>query len=62
MGQVHRQRGRRERASYLAMIQSIQSESARAMMLAMLAEEIQVRVEAVAILARNGSRESEDAR
>ena len=44
------------------MIQSIQSESARAMMLAMLADEIEVRVRAVSLLARNGNHKGEDAR
>jgi hypothetical protein len=66
VGEMHRRRGNRERVIYLAMIRSIESESARAMMLEMLAEEIAVRVEAVAILARNGNgngaRDSEDAR
>ena len=51
------------------MIQSIESETARAIMLGMLAEEIrhlseeiQLRVDAVAILARNGTSKGEDAR
>ncbi len=39
----------------MALIASIQSEDARAMMLAMLAEEIEVRVTAMKILARNGN-------
>ena len=58
-----------ERGTYLAMIQSIESETARAIMLGMLAEEIrhlseeiQLRVDAVAILARNGTSKGEDAR
>ncbi len=62
VGQVHSQRQGRERESYLSMIRGIESESARAMMLAMLAAEIEIRVQAVAILARNGTRESKDAR
>ncbi len=62
VGQVHSRRKGQESASYLSLIRSIESESAQAMMLAMLADEIEVRVKAVAILARNGTGKSQDAR
>ncbi len=54
VGSQHDRRRTRERATYLAMIQSLSSESARTLMLEMLAAEIEVRVQAVSVLARNG--------
>ncbi len=55
VGQAHAQGRVREWGTYLAIIQSIESDSARTMMLSMLAEEIEVRVSAMKLLARNGN-------
>jgi len=57
VGLVHGNRRTRERFSYIAMIESLESESARSLMLDMLAAEVEVRVQAISILARNGSSE-----
>jgi hypothetical protein len=55
VGQTHSQRRERDEKSYFAMIRGIQSESARTLMLTMLADEIEIRLSAMKILARNGS-------
>ncbi len=58
----HDRRRSRERSRYVAMIDSLNSESARVLMLAMLADEIEIRVQAVAVLARNGSSSDQKAK
>jgi len=51
VGQQHERRARRERSTYEAMIESLSSDSARTLMLAMLAAEIEVRVSVITRLA-----------
>ncbi len=56
VGIVHGNRTLRERSRHIAMIESLDSESARNMLLDMLAAEIEMRAEAIGRLVRNGSR------
>ncbi len=51
---VHSGRRMKERTRYIAMVESLSSESARRMMLSMLAAEIDWRVQALSTLASNG--------
>jgi len=53
VGERHNGRTAKERANYIGLIKSINSESARTLLLAMLADEIEIRVRAVSMLARN---------
>jgi hypothetical protein len=63
VGRQHQRKTIAERATHDAVIRSCTSRSARDLLLAMLAEEIEIRVQSVAMLARNGTaNEREDAR
>jgi hypothetical protein len=63
VGHQHQRKSVVDRATHDAVIRACTSRSARDLLLAMLSEEIEIRVQAVRILARNGTstRESEDA-